>query len=366
MSFTARHRDELEDKGYTVIEDAVPNHRELKASFFQWMTDMFGEGGTPYSQYSIVRHYHVGHLEPAWSARLQVKKFFEALWGTTRLLTSVDAVAIGQPPEKGVEEFDSEHQHWLHVDQGAGRESLHAYQGAVYLETADHDDWTFEMLEGSHKYHSEFYCHNKKAAMRSSLSDFYGMRQADLEWFHSAGCRRKRVPVKAGSLLLWDSRLVHANARPVKGREHTDRWRLVVLVCMTPCAWSTEEDIAKKKKAYKNLEMTTHWPSDDIGLMGTYFPSYATAAKSSTKPSLPEIAKTKEAKQLAGVTPYKVVRGSRDVAWRPKWNPKWRPDMAVKTARLYKGESRGKTILIWCMFFAICLSVAVAMGSFFQ
>ena len=70
---------------------------------------------------------------------------FAELWGTNELLTSIDAVAIGRPPEQGEEQFHSADQSWLHIDQGAGRVGLHAYQGGVYLETADADDWVFEV-----------------------------------------------------------------------------------------------------------------------------------------------------------------------------------------------------------------------------
>ena len=71
---------------------------------------------------------------------------FAELWGTNELLTSIDAVAIGRPPEQGEEQFHSADQSWLHIDQGAGRVGLHAYQGGVYLETADVDDWVLSLI----------------------------------------------------------------------------------------------------------------------------------------------------------------------------------------------------------------------------
>jgi hypothetical protein len=52
----------------------------------------------------------------------------------------------GRPPEDGEEEFHNELSGgWLHLDQTSRRIGLHAYQGAVYLEDADQDDWTFEV-----------------------------------------------------------------------------------------------------------------------------------------------------------------------------------------------------------------------------
>ena len=344
MSFTTKHRDDLEENGYTVIENAVPDHKALKESFFQWMGETFGESGVPYSVNSLVRHYSIGYLEPAWKVRLEVKKFFQILWGTDRLLTSVDSVAIGQPPELGKEDFDSEDHHWLHVDQGASRAGLHAYQGAVYLETADIDDWTFEVMEGSHKYLEQFYQQNERAALKSSFNQLWMLGKDDISWFKSQGCVMRRVAAKAGSLVLWDSRLVHANARPVKGRSHRDRWRCVTFVCMTPVAWTTKRDLEKKKEAYRNLEHTSHWPSDDVSLAGTglvngsYQPRSAAPPRDYT-PVMPDVMKTDTVRQLMGVKPYTAVPGSRDVAWRPKWDIRLDPDRAERYQGLYQGDS---------------------------
>ena len=44
--------------------------------------------------------YHIGHFGPVWSARLKCVPVFSQVWNTDRLLTSVDSVAIGRPPEQ--------------------------------------------------------------------------------------------------------------------------------------------------------------------------------------------------------------------------------------------------------------------------
>ncbi|CAL1531291.1 unnamed protein product [Lymnaea stagnalis] len=356
---TAKNRDDLEIKGYTIIENAVPDHAQLRDEFFDWMSHHFKNGSAPYSVHSIVRHYGIGYLEPAWAVRLQVKKYFTQLWGTEQLLTSVDAVAIGQPPELGVEEFDNDSNHWLHVDQCAARLGLHAYQGAVYLETAEEEDWTFEVLEGSHQHLETFYGRNDKAKIRSVNTGLWRMRDEDIRWYESLGCSRRRVPARAGDLLLWDSRLVHANARPKQGRQHHDRWRLVVLVCMGPAAFSTKEDMAKKRRAYKEMLMTAHWPSDDVGIMENYLPSYATQPEPKHSVTLPEVAKSTEVKQLVGATPYKVSPKSKVPAGRPKWDPTLRPDMAKRTAKMYSGENCGaqlkSLLLLLTALIVMCL-----------
>ena len=52
----------------------------------------------------------------------------------------------------------------------------------------------------------------------------YTRLQSDhIKWYLDQGCVAKRVAVPKGGLVLWDSRQVHANANPIKGRAHPDR-----------------------------------------------------------------------------------------------------------------------------------------------
>lgn len=62
-------------------------------------------------------------------------------------LTNLSGLFPGRPPEDGEEDFHSDNRGWLHVDQSPKRSGLHAFQGAVYLEHADEDDWTFEVRQ---------------------------------------------------------------------------------------------------------------------------------------------------------------------------------------------------------------------------
>ena len=62
-------------------------------------------------------------------------------------------------------------------------------------------------------------------------------------------------------MVLWDSRLVHAGANPMCDRPDPTRWRYVVFVCMTPAVWAKDDDYQQKIKAYNELRLTAHWPS---------------------------------------------------------------------------------------------------------
>lgn len=334
---------DLKVKGYTVVSDVLTEAEcdETISDYRKWLSQ-FKNGEWPISVYSLIQRYNTGNMHPSWFVRLKSKKVFAQVWGTEKLLSSIDAIAIGRPPEDGEEQFYMPGNHWLHLDQCATRQGLHAYQGAVYLEAADEDDWTLHVLEGSHLHFSDFYENNTRAYTRSVVNNFYRLLDEEVKQMQNKGCILKRVPVPKGGMVLWDSRLVHANASPIKGRKNPGRWRFCVFVSMTPAIWATEEDMEKKNKAYENAHMTTHWSSQ-----GVMFFKPTKSVPSHIENTLPSIAKTKEAKLIAGTLRYDFDNGEPNGdSYIPKWKeegvqiPKWK-ERGVKrrhTFELDKGK----------------------------
>ncbi|ESO91489.1 hypothetical protein LOTGIDRAFT_101295, partial [Lottia gigantea] len=189
---------------------------------------------------------------------------FKEVWQTDKLLTSIDGVAISPPPELGGFSFAVADSHWFHVDQGATRQGRHAYQGALYLEETTETDYVFRVLEGSHKWHKKFYETFPEVARKASKYDFYKLTPEQFQWYQDRGCVQRRIPVPKGGMVLWDSRTIHDNNRPEFGRANSDRWRFVVFSCMTPAVWAKPADISAKQKAYKEMLMTAHWPSQNV------------------------------------------------------------------------------------------------------
>ncbi|GFN85096.1 phytanoyl-coa dioxygenase phyh [Plakobranchus ocellatus] len=295
--FTEENRAELSSKGVTVVPSVISEvDCDRHQQYFRDWLSKFPSGQWPQSNNSLIQSYKSGHLQPAWEARLAAKPVFAEIWGTKKLLSSMDAIAIGRPPEEGEEKFWSPDNNTLHVDQKADRVGLHAYQGAVYLEECAEDDWTFEVIEGSHKHFDQFMEQTGQWRCRN-------VKSPDLAWFEGKGCYRRRVPCPKGGMVLWDSRLFHSSARPLEGRQHPGRWRFVVFVCMTPSAWATPSDLETKRKAYTDLELTKHWPSQRVRIFtGEIDPEQA--KDPIEMHVLPEVAKTDEARRLAGVLPY--------------------------------------------------------------
>lgn len=207
---------DLEEKGVTVVPKVITEDEcdEAVGDFRVWLSK-FGDS-FPRSSNSVIWDYNAGHMDVSWRLRLKAKPVFAQVWKTEKLLTSFDAIAIGRPPEDGEETFDDSEQHWLHADFTPARVGLHAYQGALYLEEQTADDWTFQVMEGSHKLLDEFFVNfPERADSARRLGFHFDLSDRDVEYFKSRGCVITRVPVPKGGIALWDSRLVHANARPV-------------------------------------------------------------------------------------------------------------------------------------------------------
>ena len=145
--------------------------------------------------------------------RLQVKPVFAALWGTEKLLSSTDGIAVGRPPENGGTDFgDPVPRNGLHLDQGPKKQGLHAYQDAVYLEEALVDDWCFAVMTKSNHFHQEFFTH-----FGSGHNEHRKLSDREFEWLKMQGCDPIRIPVTKGGIDLRDSRTVHAGAAPQLG-----------------------------------------------------------------------------------------------------------------------------------------------------
>ena len=258
---------------------------------------------------SIIHDYSVGHLEPVWKARLKTKPVFEAIWGTAKLHSSTDGIAVGRPPEDGETTYDNitPGANTLHLDQGPKKQGLHAYQGALYLEEALEDDWTFMIIENSHKHHKEFFKHHKH-----SRSEFRKLAKYEVEWYEERGCQVKRLTIPKGGMVLWDSRTVHAGAPPKMGRRNPGRWRYIVFASMTPAIWAGPQDLEEKRKGYKTLGLSRHWSSSGFSL---FKPS---CKHKGTITQLPEIAKSQEVKFLCGMMEYDFSDGTSN---GPTWTP---------------------------------------------
>ncbi len=181
------------------------------------------------------------------------------------------------------------------------------------------------MVDGSHKHFEEF-SNNIPWPGKGSL-EYRHCKDEEIDFFiKQKECKLIRVPAKKGSMILWDSRTIHDNSPPKRGRVNPGRWRFVSFVCMGPAAWATEDDLELKRKAYNNLYNTAHWPTREVYIFKR---SRGDVAKDMVE--LPKVAKTDEAKRLAGVLPYDFSDGKPNGPSIPKYREARENDLISHT-----------------------------------
>ena len=90
----------------------------------------------------------------------------------------------------------------------------------------------------------------------------------------------------------------------------------MIILCMGPANWANERDLELKRQSYEKMTLTHHWPSQGIRLFEETEP---TVPEKRPLAELPEVARSLEAKRLAGVEPYPL-DPKKDVPL-PKWHP---------------------------------------------
>jgi hypothetical protein len=264
----------LEEKGYVVIanvanEVEIEEGKQLLWDFIQskcdmqrnnpdtWGDERFQKIGSPIA--GILAYGGINQSKFLWHARLlpSVKTAFSKLYKTDDLLTSFDGGNIYRPwhysrlPEG---EFWMTQTGWYHVDQGRKLRGFHCVQGLVSYKDANAQTGGFCVIPGSQKYHDE-------------LVDLASMGDANFVKvpgsFHALKEKQILPKVKAGDLILWDSRCIHANTpsliKPIDQLED-DLLRIVAYVCMMPSNLASEDVIRNRINIFESGKGSTHWP----------------------------------------------------------------------------------------------------------
>ena len=182
----------------------------------------------------------------------------------SELLTSFDGAAISMPHEVTNRGYYKGND-WLHVDQNFSSGSkFECVQSWVTALDVNKGDATLRILEGSHLHHKEFAKYKKENSTddwwkKNSKSDWYRFEPAELEFFEERGCKHRNILCPAGSMVFWDSRLVHSGKEADKTREKPNM-RCVVYLCYTPKILADDKTREKRRKAFEDKRMTSHWP----------------------------------------------------------------------------------------------------------
>jgi hypothetical protein len=266
---------DLQEKGYAVVENVVSE--ELCARVHAGIKQFLREAGVavdsddlrmssyPNSR-GIVQHLEGGQMQLIWDVRLSegVQSVFADMYGTNDLLSSTDGFCW-MPKH-----YVATNRSWLHVDQShrkLGRRCIQAYVNVA--SSHDAGSGSLWVVPGSHKKHSEM---AERESCAANGRDWYKFSDDELA---ELGAEPVRVHGGVGSLVLWDSRTAHSNIGPLPDTPPEQRReRCVVYVCMQPRAWCTAANLRKKRKAFEEFRMTTHWPATKVELFPKMWQTY--------------------------------------------------------------------------------------------
>jgi hypothetical protein len=204
----------------------------------------------------LLQHWGVGHSSWVWDVRSNPKviEVFALLWQTadTDLLTSFDGASIHLPHEttrRGYYRGNT----WLHTDQSYERPAFECAQSWVTARTVRPGDATLAFIPGSHRRHKEFAAAFPKAVQKGDWYKLTGEQQA---WY---GNDVHFIECPAGSMVMWDSRLIHSGSEAVRSRARPNT-RIVAYVCMVPRYLASKKTLLKRTTTFEARRMTTHWP----------------------------------------------------------------------------------------------------------
>jgi ectoine hydroxylase-related dioxygenase (phytanoyl-CoA dioxygenase family) len=244
----AAAKESLQLKGYAVIEDVItPGQVATAKQYFRdWLTSnpALTEKHNKINPHGIFKFGEIGHQRHAWYLRTldEVQAPFRTIWDTTELTTGFD----GSCWMSG--DCNKKDSIWTHTDQAPDTKGLTCVQGFIAL--TSNKERSLVVYEGSHLLHEAYMSEKKISGKKNWLL-------IDHEYLARIASTKKVLEVKAGSLVLWDSRTFHQNQYGQMGEE-----RIVQYICLLPKTHksNTPAQQQKRLKYFEERRTTSHWP----------------------------------------------------------------------------------------------------------
>ena len=238
---------ELNTKGYAVIGNVLSEDEvsESLTLFRSWVKNspQLQKLHRKVSPHGIIKHFESGHQRHAWFIRTKdaVQQPFRVIWNSDELVSSFDSSCWIPSNFRGVDNC------WTHTDQAPDKKGFTCVQGFVSL--TENKERTFVCYEGSHLLHEQYMADR-------DISGSKNWEKIDPEFLRSISDTKRVLHVKAGSMVLWDSRTFHQNQYGRVGEE-----RIVQYVSMLPKSdpKNTVKMAEKRKKYFQDRRTTSHW-----------------------------------------------------------------------------------------------------------
>lgn len=240
--------EQLNVNGYAIIENVLTTEQIATATqyFREWITENPSVlvNHSKIDPHGIFKFAEVGHQKHVWYIKTlpNVQKHFKEIWGTEELVTGFDGTCLIQSNFKGKDKI------WTHTDQAPNKKGRVCVQGFVALTT--NEERTIQVYEGSHLLHEQY-------MREKGLTGNTNWQLIEHDYLESIKEKKRVLKVKAGSLVLWDSRTFHQNQYGKPGEE-----RIVQYVCFLSKnhKQNTKSQHEKRVKYYEERRTTSHWP----------------------------------------------------------------------------------------------------------
>ena len=213
-------RETLNTQGYAVVENVLNEAQIAEATgyFRNWLSSnpQLTTNHARIDPHGIFKFGEVGHQRHAWYIKTldAVQEKFREIWETNQLVTGFDGSCWIPSDYAGKDKI------WTHTDQAADTKGFNCVQGFVAL--TSNEERTLVVYEGSHLLHERYMEEKNITGKKNWLL-------IDHTYLATIAEQKRVLKVKAGSLVLWDSRTFHQNQYGKPGEE-----RIVQYVCFLP------------------------------------------------------------------------------------------------------------------------------------
>lgn len=263
------------DDFFTFLESCSPNfdRNDLRT----WKAN-----NMPIMSHGVLKHYF-GQSELQWLIRELCVPIFSRIWNCTpeELLCSFDGGCFLPtiPKRSDNDPFKV----WSHVDQDRNDRNFSCVQGVVNFIDNGPEDGGLVLIEGSHKIFGEYMDKHPSYGIVWELADINDSLLSTKKMI--------KICAPAGSIILWDSRIMHSNVSPSGSyykEDNTPRYRMCCYVSMQPRVGATQKELDKRKSLYEKGRQTGH------SCYGYYFAETSehphTYGGTNNKPQIIEIA----------------------------------------------------------------------------
>lgn len=227
----------------------------------------------------LYQHFGLGQRPYIWRnirTNPEIIKCFKSIWGTDKLICSMDGIAFHLPSEiSHLPHYATDKNEWFHFDQKLINSQFQTIQGLVNALDTNEGDACLTVLARSHLFFEQYaqlkigeFCNitpnvTEDAIKKQFDSDF--VKIDNKQFFINQGCFELQVTCPAGSLVLWDSRCAHYGKQPDQIRRNPNV-RCVVYVCMVPAEFFEQNKFTRKTMVKKSLDIvatnrqTNHYP----------------------------------------------------------------------------------------------------------